>query len=45
MITDLANKGVDINSIRVIAGHSSILTTQRYIEHNPLKLSDILKDR
>jgi len=45
MITDLANKGVDLNSIRVIAGHSSIATTQRYIEHNPQVISDILKSR
>lgn len=45
MITDLAHKGVDINSLRILAGHSSIQTTQRYIEHSPTMLSDILKGR
>ncbi len=43
MITKLANRGVDVNSIRVIAGHRSISTTQRYIEHNPDRLADIMK--
>lgn len=45
MITDLAHKGIDINSLRILAGHSSIQTTQRYIEHSPTMLSDILKAR
>jgi integrase/recombinase XerD len=43
MITKLANSGVDVNSIRVIAGHQSISTTQRYIEHNPDTLAQIMK--
>jgi integrase/recombinase XerD len=43
LITKLAYKGVDINSIRQIAGHSSISTTQRYIDDNPMLMADILK--
>ena len=43
LITKLAYKGVDINSIRQIAGHSSISTTQRYIQDNPMLMADILK--
>lgn len=43
LITNLAYKGIDLNSIRQIAGHSSISTTQRYINDNPLLMADILK--
>jgi len=43
LITKLAYKGIDINSIRQIAGHSSISTTQRYIDDNPMLMADILK--
>ena len=43
MITGLAEKGIDVNSIRIIAGHSSLQTTQRYIEENPARLANILK--
>jgi len=43
LITKLAYAGIDLNSIRQIAGHSSISTTQRYIDDNPLKIADILK--
>lgn len=43
LITKLAYAGVDLNSIRQIAGHSSISTTQRYIDDNPYKIADILK--
>ena len=43
MITKLANKGIDVNSIRIIAGHSSISTTQRYIESDPEMLANIMK--
>ena len=43
MITRLAEKGIDVNSIRIIAGHSSLQTTQRYIEENPARLANILK--
>jgi integrase/recombinase XerD len=43
LITKLAYSGIDLNSVRQIAGHSSISTTQRYIDDNPLKIADILK--
>jgi integrase/recombinase XerD len=44
MITNLANNNIDLNSIRIIAGHSSITTTQRYIEVNPSRIADIMKN-
>ncbi len=43
LITKLAYSGIDLNSVRQIAGHSSISTTQRYIDDNPHKIADILK--
>ena len=43
LITTLAYKGIDLNSIRQIAGHSSISTTQRYVQDNPQLMADILK--
>jgi len=43
LITKLAYAGIDLNSVRQIAGHSSISTTQRYIDDNPHKIADILK--
>ena len=43
LITNLAYAGIDLNSIRQIAGHSSIATTQRYIDDNPYKIADILR--
>ena len=43
LITKLAYSGIDLNSVRQIAGHSSIATTQRYINDNPHKIADILK--
>ena len=43
LITKLAYSGIDINSIRQIAGHSSIATTQRYIDDNPYVIAEILK--
>ncbi len=42
-ITNLANKGIDLNSIRVLAGHTSIATTQIYIDENPVLLANIMK--
>lgn len=44
MITNLANSGTDLNSIRVLAGHESVQTTQRYIDTNPDMLADIMKN-
>jgi integrase/recombinase XerD len=43
LITKLAYSGIDLNSVRQIAGHSSISTTQHYIDDNPHKIADILK--
>lgn len=43
MITKLANNGIDLNSIRVLAGHSNIATTQRYIQTNPDMLAKVMK--
>lgn len=43
LITKLAYAGIDVNSIRQVAGHSSISTTQLYIDDNPHKIADILK--
>jgi integrase/recombinase XerD len=43
LITKLAYSGIDLNSIRQIAGHSSISTTQRYIDDNPHTIAYILK--
>jgi site-specific recombinase XerD len=40
----LSSAGIDLNSIRQIAGHSSISTTQRYIDDNPYKIADILEE-
>lgn len=42
MITNLAELGIDIKSIAVIAGHSNISTTARYIDASPTKLANIL---
>jgi len=44
LLTKLANKGVSAFYIRDIAGHSSVVTTQRYIDQNPTVISDILKN-
>lgn len=43
LITQLAYAGYDLNSVRQIAGHASISTTQRYIDDNPHKIADILR--
>jgi len=43
-ITNLANKGIDLNSIRILAGHTSIATTQIYIDENPVMLANIMRN-
>lgn len=43
LITKLAYSGIDLNSVRQIAGHRSISTTQRYIDDNPHRIAEILK--
>jgi len=42
-ITHLANKGVDLNSLRILAGHESVTTTQLYIDANPITLAKIMQ--
>ena len=42
-ITTLARKGYDVNSIRELAGHSSLATTQTYIDNDPDALGKMLK--
>jgi integrase/recombinase XerD len=41
--TNLIEKGFDIKSVSVLMGHSSIQTTARYINENPVKLADMVK--
>ncbi|MFT7228236.1 MAG: integrase/recombinase XerD [Methylophilaceae bacterium] len=36
-ITTLANKGISVRVLQLLAGHSSIATTQHYIDVNDLK--------
>lgn len=43
-ITNLAEKGIDLKSISLLAGHASIKTTARYVEASPVKLSRILAE-
>lgn len=43
LITKLAYAGIDLNSIRQIAGHQDISTTQRYIDDNPERMAEILR--
>ena len=38
-ITELASKGVSVRVLAELAGHSSIQTTQRYIDVNPKQMS------
>ncbi len=44
MITQLAERGIDLKAISVIAGHSSVRTTALYVEHNPARLARILQE-
>ena len=37
-ITELASKGVSVRVLAELAGHSSIQTTQRYIDVNPQQM-------
>ena len=43
-ITSLAERGIDLKAIAVLAGHSNIRTTALYVDANPIKLSRILSD-
>lgn len=44
LITQLAEKGIDLKAISTIAGHSNVRTTAIYIETSPVRLSRILQD-
>jgi integrase/recombinase XerD len=44
LITRLAERGVDLKAIAVIAGHSNIRTTAIYVESSPVRLSRILQE-
>ena len=43
-ITGLAERGIDLKAISVLAGHSNIRTTAIYVDNNPLKLARILEE-
>lgn len=43
-ITGLAERGIDLKAISVLAGHSNIRTTAIYVDNNPVRLARILKD-
>ena len=43
-ITSLAERGIDLKSIAILAGHSNIKTTALYVDASPVKLSRILSD-
>ncbi|AUJ65140.1 integrase [Aestuarium zhoushanense] len=38
-ITKLANSGVNVRVLAALAGHRSIVTTQRYIDVNEVQLA------
>lgn len=44
LITNLAERGVDLKAIAEIAGHATIRTTAMYVEANPKRLARILQD-
>ena len=43
-ITGLAERGIDLKAISVLAGHSNIRTTAMYVDNNPLRLARILEE-
>lgn len=43
MITGLAERGIDLKSLSVIAGHRNVSTTALYVETNPSRLSRIME--
>jgi integrase/recombinase XerD len=44
MITQLAEKGIDLKAISAIAGHANVRTTAMYVENNPTRLARILQE-
>lgn len=43
-ITGLAERGIDLKAISLLAGHSNIRTTAMYVDNNPIRLARILMD-
>lgn len=43
-ITGLAERGIDLKAISILAGHSNIRTTAMYVDNNPLRLARILEE-
>jgi len=43
VITKLANKGVSLHKIKILAGHANVQTTLSYIDTNPDELAEIMK--
>jgi len=43
-ITGLAERGIDLKAISVLAGHANIRTTALYVDNNPLRLARILQE-
>ena len=43
-ITSLAERGIDLKAISVLAGHSNIRTTALYVDANPERLARICSD-
>jgi integrase/recombinase XerD len=41
--TNLIQKGFDIKSVSVLMRHKNIQTTSRYIQHNPVMLSEMVR--
>jgi len=41
--TKMIQNGIDIKSVQILMGHSSILTTSIYVQDNPYLLADISK--
>lgn len=44
MITNLAERGVDLKAIATLAGHASISTTAGYVQDNPARLARIMAE-
>lgn len=42
LLTKLAYKGIDLNTVRQIAGHKHLSTTQMYLDDSPQRVRDVL---
>lgn len=43
-LTELANMNVDLNAVRILAGHSSLKTTQNYLHTNGERLALVVEE-